>query len=130
VGNPAMIAAQAAFWVGLLYDEASLAAAWDIAKNWNACDREGLRATVPRLGLAARIAGRSLGAVAAEALTIARSGLAARARRDAQGRDETHFLQPLEAIVAAGRSLAEERLAEYEGRWQRSVEPAFTECVF
>lgn len=130
VGNPAMIAAQAAFWVGLLYDEASLAAAWDIAKNWNACDREGLRATVPRLGLAARIAGRSLGAVAAEALTIARAGLAARARRDAQGRDETHFLQPLEAIVAAGRSLAEERLAEYEGRWQRSVEPAFTECVF
>ena len=130
VGNPAMIAAQAAFWVGLLYDEASQAAAWDIAKNWNACDREGLRATVPRLGLAARIAGRSLGAVAAEALTIARAGLAARARRDAQGRDETHFLQPLEAIVAAGRSLAEERLADYEGRWQRSVEPTFTECVF
>jgi glutamate--cysteine ligase len=130
VGNPAMIAAQAAFWVGLLYDEASLAAAWDIAKNWNACDREGLRATVPRLGLAARIAGRPLGAVAAEALTIARAGLAARTRRDAQGRDETHFLQPLEAIVAAGRSLAEERLADYEGRWQRSVEPAFTECVY
>ncbi len=130
VGNPAMIAAQAAFWVGLLYDEASQAAAWDIAKNWNACDREGLRATVPRLGLAARIAGRPLGAVAAEALTIARAGLAARARRDAQGRDETHFLQPLEAIVAAGRSLAEERLAAYEGRWQRSVEPTFTECVF
>lgn len=130
VGNPAMIAAQAAFWVGLLYDEASLAAAWDIAKNWNACDREGLRATVPRLGLAARIAGRPLGAVAAEALTIARAGLAARTRRDAQGRDETHFLQPLEAIVAAGRSLAEERFADYEGRWQRSVEPAFTECVF
>ena len=130
VGNPAMIAAQAAFWVGLLYDEASQAAAWDIAKNWNACDREGLRATVPRLGLAARIAGRPLGAVAAEALTIARAGLAARARRDAQGRDETHFLQPLEAIVAAGRSLAEERLADYEGRWQRSVEPTFTECVF
>ena len=68
--------------------------------------------------------------MAAEALTIARAGLAARARRDAQGRDETRFLQPLEAIVAAGRSLAEERLADYEGPWKRSVEPAFTHCIF
>ncbi|MCJ2044636.1 glutamate--cysteine ligase [Methylobacterium sp. J-078] len=130
VGGPAMIAAQAAFWVGLLYEPSALAAAWDIAKGWNACDRENLRATVPRLGLAARIAGRPLGAVAAEALAIARTGLAARGRRDAQGRDETQYLQPLEAIVAAGRSLAEERLADYEGAWQRSVEPAFTQCVF
>ncbi len=130
VGGPAMIAAQAAFWVGLLYDEASLAAAWDIAKAWNACDREALRATVPRLGLAARIGGRPLGAVAAEALAVSRAGLAARARRDGQGRDETRYLQPLEAIVAAGRSHAEDRLADYEGAWQRSVEPTFATCVF
>jgi glutamate--cysteine ligase len=130
VGGPAMIAAQAAFWVGLLYDETALAAAWDLAKGWNACDRENLRATVPRLGLAARIAGRPLGAVAAEALAIARAGLAARGRRDAQGRDETQYLQPLEAIVAAGRSLAEEHLADFEGPWKRSVEPAFSRCVF
>ncbi|KQP79291.1 glutamate--cysteine ligase [Methylobacterium sp. Leaf117] len=130
VGGPAMIAAQAAFWVGLLYDEAALAAAWDIAKDWSASDRECLRATVPRLGLAARIVGRPLGAVAAEALTIARAGLVARARKDGHGRDESHFLQPLEAIVAAGRSLAEDRLADYEGPWQRSVEPAFTQCIF
>ncbi|NEU13412.1 glutamate--cysteine ligase [Methylobacterium sp. BTF04] len=130
VGGPAMIAAQAAFWVGLLYDDASLAAAWDIAKAWNACDREALRATVPRLGLAARIAGRPLGAVAAEALAVSRAGLAARGRRDGHGRDETQYLQPLEAIVAAGRSHAEDRLADYEGAWQRSVEPAFSRCVF
>lgn len=130
VGGPAMIAAQAAFWVGLLYDDASLAAAWDIAKAWTACDREALRATVPRLGLAARIGGRPLGAVAAEALAVSRAGLAARGRRDGQGRDETQYLQPLEAIVAAGRSHAEDRLADYEGAWQRSVEPAFASCIF
>lgn len=130
VGGPEMIAAQAAFWVGLLYDDAALSAAWDIAKGWSDAERECLRATVPRLGLAARIGGRPLGAVAAEALAVARSGLAARSRRDANGRDESHHLQPLEAIVADGRSQAEVRLADYEGRWQRSVEPAFTECVF
>jgi glutamate--cysteine ligase len=68
--------------------------------------------------------------VAAEALTIARRGLATRARRDEAGRDETVFLRPLEAIVASGRSLAEEHLAEFEGSWERSVEPAFRDCVF
>ncbi|GEP02462.1 glutamate--cysteine ligase [Methylobacterium oxalidis] len=130
VGGPAMIAAQAAFWTGLLYDEAALDAALDLAKDWTEAEREAVRATVPRLGLATPIAGRSLGEVAAEALTIARTGLQARARRDAAGRDETVYLQPLEAIVAAGRTEAEDHLADYEGPWRRSVSPAFAECVF
>ncbi|CAO4182907.1 glutamate--cysteine ligase [Methylorubrum populi] len=130
VGGPAMIAAQSAFWVGLLYDEAALGAAWDLVRGWSACERESIRAAVPRIGLNASIGGRSLGAIAAEALAIARSGLQARARRDGTGRDEAIYLQPLEAIVAAGRSQAEERLAAYEGPWEKSVEPAFTACIF
>ncbi len=59
-----------------------------------------------------------------------RAGLQARARRDASGRDETIYLQPLEAIVAAGRSRAEELLAAYEGEWAKCVDPAFSECTF
>ena len=31
---------------------------------------------------------------------------------------------------SAGRSLAEEHLADFEGPWKRSVEPAFSRCVF
>ncbi|WP_375455212.1 glutamate--cysteine ligase [uncultured Methylobacterium sp.] len=130
VGNAGMIAAQAAFWVGLLYDDTALDAALDLVSGWSATDREALRATVPRLGLATPVPGRNLGAVAAEALAIARAGLTARARRDASGRDETIHLQPLEAIVAAGRSQAEERLAAYADAWHRSIDPAFTHCTF
>ncbi|MCX4197654.1 hypothetical protein OMR07_20650 [Methylobacterium organophilum] len=88
------------------------------------------RATAPRLGLATPVANTTLGAVAAEALAIARAGLRARGRRDAEGRDEVIYLQPLEAIVAAGRTRAEDLLADYEGRWGACVRPAFTECVF
>jgi glutamate--cysteine ligase len=130
VGGPAMIAAQAAFWTGLLYDETALAGALDLVRDWDAAEREALRATAPRLGLAARVAGRNLGEVAAEALTLARRGLQARARRDESDQDESRYLRPLEAIVAAGRSGAEDRLADYEGAWGRSVEPAFAQCVF
>ncbi|MCJ2144474.1 glutamate--cysteine ligase [Methylobacterium sp. E-066] len=130
VGDPGMIAAQAAFWAGLLYDEAALDAALDLVKGWNQANREAARATAPRLGLATPVANTTLGAVAAEALAIARSGLRARARRDAEGRDETIYLQPLEAIVTAGRTRADDLLADYEGRWGACVRPAFTECVF
>ncbi|MDP4021226.1 glutamate--cysteine ligase [Methylobacterium sp. NEAU 140] len=130
VGGPGMIAAQAAFWTGLLYDEGSLDAALDLVKGWTPANREAARATAPRLGLAAPVANTTLGTVAAEALAIARSGLRARARRDGEGRDETVYLQPLEAIVAAGRTLAQDRLADYEGRWGSCVNPAFAECVF
>ena len=130
VGGPQMIAAQAAFWTGLLYDEPALDAALDLVKGWTSAQREAARATAPRLGLAAPIADRTLGAVAAEALAIARSGLRARARRDAGGRDESRYLEPLEAIVIAGRTHAQDRLADYEGRWGACVDPAFSECVF
>ncbi|MGU3544452.1 glutamate--cysteine ligase [Methylobacterium sp. A52T] len=130
VGGPGMIAAQAAFWTGLLYDDSALDAALDLVKGWSLANREAARATAPRLGLATPVANTTLGAVAAEALAIARAGLRARGRRDAEGRDEVIYLQPLEAVVAAGRTRAEDLLADYEGRWGACVRPAFTECVF
>ena len=99
-------------------------------KGWNAGNREAARATAPRLGLATPVANTTLGAVAAEALAIARSGLRARGCRDAEGRDETIYLQPLEAIVAAGRTRADDLLADYEGRWGACVRATFLECVF
>jgi len=50
-----------AFWVGLLYDQGALDAAWDIAKGWSLEEREILRSEAPRLGLAATVGGhRSL----------------------------------------------------------------------
>src|SRR6202045_5469527 len=38
-----------AYWVGLLYDQACLDAAWDIVKAWTAEERQKLRDAVPRL---------------------------------------------------------------------------------
>ena len=32
-----------AFWVGLMYDQSSLDAAWDLVKGWNAETRDALR---------------------------------------------------------------------------------------
>ena len=119
-----------AFWVGLLYDQTSLDAAYDLVRNWTAEDRENLRNAVPAEGLAARIRGRSVQDIARETLRIARAGLAARAVSDMRGRDETRFLDPLEQIVESGTNRAQQLLALYHGRWGGSVDPAFEECAF
>src|SRR3954453_12861317 len=130
VGPPAMIAALPAFWAGLLYGEGALDAAWDLVKGWSNADRERLRADVPRLGLSATVASRPLRAVAREVLALARAGLDRRADRDDAGRDETGFLDPLDAIAESGRTQAERLLDLYAGPWNGSVKPAFDACVF
>jgi glutamate--cysteine ligase len=129
VGPRERICALAALMVGLYYDRQALAAAGDLVRGWSAAERQSLRDDAPRLGLAARVAGRDLRAVAAEALAIARAGLTRRARKDAQGRDETIYLAPLEQIVADGRVPAERWIARFEGAWGRRVDPAFEEAT-
>jgi glutamate--cysteine ligase len=129
VGPAERIDALAALMVGLYYDRQALAAAGDLVRGWSAAERQALRDEAPRLGLAARIAGRDLRAIAGEALAVARAGLARRARKDAQGRDETIYLAPLEKIVADGRVPAERWIARFEGTWGRSVDPAFEEAT-
>src|SRR5215468_2203590 len=49
-----------AFWVGLLYDQTALDAAWDLVKDWTIADHDFLRAETPKTGLSTVFRGRSL----------------------------------------------------------------------
>jgi glutamate--cysteine ligase len=118
-----------ALFVGLLYEPFALDAAFDIVKRWSAEERDNLRADVPRRALEARIGKHSLRAIAQEMLSIARAGLASRKKLDSTGRDETYFLDPLDE-VAAGRTEAERLIERYETTWRKSLEPAFSECIY
>ncbi|HLH89775.1 MAG TPA: glutamate--cysteine ligase [Xanthobacteraceae bacterium] len=122
--------ALSAFWVGLLYDQASLDAAWDIVKDWTAAERQKLRDDVPRLGFAAAIRGRTLLDLAKECLTLAHAGLKRRNRIDGYGRDETLYLEPLGDIATSGRTPAEELLEKFHGPWKGSVAPVYTEYAY
>jgi glutamate--cysteine ligase len=119
-----------AYWVGLLYDDASLDAAWDMAKSWTAEERQKLRDEVPRLGFAAKIGGRTVLELSRETLTLARSGLARRDRLDFSGCDETRYLEPIEEFAERGITPAEELLEKYHGPWGKSVEPVFVEYAY
>ena len=119
-----------ALWVGLLYDAGTLDAAWQMVRDWTPEEHAYLRAEVPRRALSTEFRGRPLRALAREVLDLSHQGLARLGRLDANGRDEVHFLDPLEEIVSTGRTPAEGLLAAYYGEWNRSVDPLITECAY
>jgi glutamate--cysteine ligase len=125
-----MLPALPAFWVGLLYDQDCLDAAWDIVKDWTAPERQKLRDDVPKQALKATIRGRSMLELAKDCLTLAHAGLKRRDRRDREGRDETLYLETLGDIVRRGYTPAEELLQKFHGPWRGSVEPIFTEYAY
>jgi glutamate--cysteine ligase len=129
VGPTRRLPALSAFWVGLLYDEASLDAAWDLVKGWSADERQRLRDDVPRLGFKASVGDRAVLDLARECLALARAGLTRRARF-AGGQDETTYLEPLEEIAARGQTPAEELLDKFFGPWGGSVDPVFDEYAY
>ena len=120
-----------ALWVGLLYDQGALDAAWDLVKDWSMEERQLLRDSVPRLGLDAPIGGgRTLRDIARPVLDIARLGLAARGRLNASGDNETGYLSTLDDVVASGKTHAERLLDRYHGEWQGDLGRIYAEESF
>ena len=119
-----------AFWAGILYDETSLDAAWDLVKGWTAEERQKLRDEVPKAGLAATVCGRTVFEIANDTLRLAHAGLARRKRFDVAGHDETRYLEPLHNRLARGTTPAEELLEKFRGPWAGSVEPIYDEEAY
>ena len=131
-GGPwSRICALPALWVGLLYDQNALDAAWDEVKHWSLDERQRLRDEVPRLGLKATTpAGESLRDLGQRVLGIAEAGLNARARLNAAGDNESGFLDPLREIVARGATPAERLLERFHGDWQGDLSRVYEEESF
>src|SRR6202789_142118 len=119
-----------ALWVGVLYDDLSLDAAWDLVKHWTAEERQQLRDDVPKLGLAATISGRALADIAGDVLKLSRAGLARRNYLDASGDDETRYLDVLDDRVARRTTPAQELLEKFNGVWGGSVDPIYSDEAY
>jgi glutamate--cysteine ligase len=119
-----------AFWVGILYDDVSLDAAWDLVKKWSAAERQQLRDEVPKAGLAATVRDRTVFDIATDTLKLARAGLARRNRLDAGGDDETRYLEVLDDRLARGTTPAQELLEKFHGPWAGSVDPIYTQEAY
>jgi len=128
-GRADMMIAQSAFWVGLLYDDAALAAAEALLRDMTWEEAVALRSLVPREGLAARWRKGSLRDLAAASVEISNEGLQARHRLNASGVDESVYLAPLQSIVVGQPTQAEHWLARYHQAWQGDVRRIYSEAA-
>lgn len=119
-----------ALWVGLLYDDDALDAAWDLVRDFSREERHALRDGVPRQALKLRFRRGSVRDLALETLKIAGHGLKHRARCNRNGADETIFLEPLIDVAEANQTPAERKLELFHGPWQGSVDPVFREFAY
>jgi glutamate--cysteine ligase len=125
------ICALPALWVGLLYDQSALDAAWDLVKGWSMESQQKLRADVPKYGLASLAPdGRTLQEVGKDVLAIAHAGLSARGQINSMGDNETAFLNPLHMIVESGKPPALCLLDKYHGEWGGDLSKIYAEMSF
>jgi glutamate--cysteine ligase len=110
-GDQAHINALPAFWVGLMYDQTALDAAWDLVKGLDADTREGLRVAASVAALQGEANGVKLADLARAAVGLSHAGLAAR------GLGEETYLAPLVTSLKAGRVQADRWLELYNGDW-------------
>jgi len=120
-----------ALWVGLLYDDQALDAAWDLVKHWTICEREALRHDVPRLALEAMTPdGVSMREFAGQVLEISAAGLTRRNQLNSAGDNEGGFLDPLHDVVATGITPADRLLDKYRNEWDGDVSRIYEEMSF
>ena len=129
-GNLRSLYALPAFWVGLLYDDAALDAAWEAVKDWTAAEREAMRNAVPKTALKTAFRNRTVLDIAREVVALSRAGLARRARINRDGADETIHLAYLEEIVATGETAAERLLREYATDWNGDIDRIFEKYAY
>ncbi len=118
-GDQAHIAALPAFWVGLMYDQTALDAAWDLVKGFDADTREGLRVAASVSALQGEAGGVKLLDLARAAVGLSHAGLAAR------GFGEEVQLRPLVESLKTGKVQADRWLELYNGPWNRDLTPLY-----
>ncbi|EEW25186.1 glutamate--cysteine ligase [Rhodobacter ferrooxidans] len=110
-GDRGHMVALPAFWVGLMYDQSALDAAWDLVKGLDAETREGLRVAASVSALQGEAGGVKLMALARAAVELSHAGMVAR------GLGEEALLAPLQDSLASGGVQADRLLALYHGQW-------------
>ena len=110
-GDQAHINALPAFWVGLMYDQTALDAAWDLVKGFDTATREELRVDASVRGLQAQAGDVKLLDLARAAVGLSHAGLAAR------GLGEEAFLAPLVQSLVLEEVQADRWLKIFHGEW-------------
>jgi len=118
---PEMMLALPALMKGVLYEDDSLEAAWDLVRAWTWEERVALYRAAHREGLRAKIRGIALAELAQELVVIAASGLERQALRNERGDDENIYLERLADLVRHGKSNGRLLAERWAGPWHGDI---------
>ena len=115
------VCALSSFWVGLLYDSTSLDSSWAIVKNFNTDQLQELRIKVAKNGLNSSVEGIDLKTLTRKILNLSSDGLRRRDILNANGENESIYLDPLEKILSTGKSPSDELIERFSKNWDKNL---------
>lgn len=104
-----------ALWTGIFYDSRAMDEAEALTAEWTHDEVDALRPALWRLGLKSPFRGEPLVKVAERVLEIAEGGLERRGIKNSSGKDERVHLTRLKALIADGKSPADQLLEDVAG---------------
>ena len=119
--SPELMLALPALVKGIFYEPDCLLAAWDLVKRWTYEERLELWNVAHRAALQGRVRRIAIGELAEELLSIATAGLERQRDLNAQGEDESVYLERLEDLVKRRRCPADRVIEKWIGEWKQEV---------
>lgn len=130
-GNPwRRICGLPAFWVGLLYDEDTLAETEDYLADWTNEERQTMRDSVPQHALNMPFRRGTVLDVAKRIMMLSHQGLKRRNQLNGAGFDESQYLTPIDETVASGNTPAELMLKKFHGEWGGDINRVFDDFAY
>jgi glutamate--cysteine ligase len=117
-----LICALPALWKGILYDAGAREGIWELLGETSAEELDAGQLDVARVGLRAKMGGRSVLEIARELVDYSAEGLRRIAEAGETDQDERNFLDPLYAQIERGISPGEEIAQRWRGEWGQNRE--------
>lgn len=130
--RPDDVLAIPAFWKGLLYDAEAAEAAWSLIADWRYEERLVLWHTACRYGLATRTPdGKTVLDLAGKLMGLSLEGLRRQGVSNAEGQDETRYLEAFaDRLISTGRSPADDLAERWAREWSYDPTKLVTWCRY
>ena len=128
--RPPMLCGLQALWRGILYDDDATAAAWELVAARSLEEHQAVREDVARNGFDAFFGPDRVGDLARELVAIARVGLGRQGWLDCSATSPYSFLEPIEEVVADGKTPADRQIEIFEanGGGRRGIAAVMESC--
>ena len=126
-----VICSQPAFWIGLLYSEASFDKAKELVESWTQDDRNYINTVAPKEGLKAKFKDGTILDIAQQLFEISKQGLDNRnILAENKKYNETFYLKDLEKNLSSGHSPADILINKFNNKWEKDITNIYSEYIF